>query len=206
MQKTFTEIYENKIWGDNQNPYYCGSSGGGSSLDFNKDNYIPFLRKFIKENGIKSVVDLGCGDFICGETIYGDLDVKYTGCDVYRKIIEHNSKKYQQSNQKYTFVHLDFYNAKETISGGDMCIIKDVLQHWPSENIYRFLDYIVESKKFKYILICNCSNQDKDDTQINIGDFRHLSCDYLPLKKYAPVKLLNYHTKEVSVIRTLSCN
>ena len=35
---------------------------------------------------------------------------------------------------------------------------------------------------------------------LGCGDFRQLSCEYFPLKKYNPVKLYNYYSKEVSVI------
>ncbi len=79
--------------------------------------------------------------------------------------------------------------------------LKDVIQHWSLDNIYTFLDYLVNHKKFKYILICNCCNQKCDNTDIKNGDFRPLSCDYLPLKKYNPIKLYNYHSKEISVIK-----
>jgi hypothetical protein len=100
---------------------------------------------------------------------------------------------------------LDFCNHKERIIQGDMCILKDVIQHWSLENIYSFLDYLVENKKFKYILICNCGYQTQDNTTIENGDFRPLSCDYLPLKKYNPRKLYTYNTKEVSVIKVEEC-
>ena len=76
--------------------------------------------------------------------------------------------------------------------------------HWSLDNINTFLDYLIKSKKFKYILICNCSYQIENNTNIKNGDFRALSCEYLPLKKYNPVKLYNYHSKEVSVIEIKS--
>ena len=198
MEKTFTNIYERKIWGNNKNTEYNGSSGHGSTLKYNKDTYIPFLKKFITDNNIKNIVDLGCGDFICGKIIYDDLDILYTGYDAYKKVIDYNSKK--QSLPKYSFIHLDFCKNKENIINGDLCILKDVIQHWSLDNIYTFLDYLVEHKKFKYILICNCCNQRKDNTNIKNGSFRTLSCEYFPLKKYNPKKLYNYHTKEISVI------
>ena len=47
MEQTFTSIYENFVWGNNNIDGYNGSSGGGSSVSFNKDTYIPFLKKFI---------------------------------------------------------------------------------------------------------------------------------------------------------------
>ena len=198
MNQIFTNIYENNIWGNNNNDEYNGCSGGGSAIDYNKDNYIPFLKKFIADNNIKKIVDLGCGDFLCGKIIYDDLDILYSGYDTYKKIIDYNSKKCTQP--KYSFIYLDFYNNKESIVNGDMCILKDVIQHWSLDHIYKFLDYLVESKKFKYILICNCCNQTQDNTDIQNGDCRPLSCEYLPLKKYNPKKLYNYQSKEVSVI------
>ena len=90
MEEIFTNIYENCEWGDNNNVEYTGSSGTGSDIDYNKKNYIPFLKKFITDNNIKNIVDLGCGDFICGKIIYDDLDILYTGYDAYKKIIDYN--------------------------------------------------------------------------------------------------------------------
>jgi hypothetical protein len=179
------ERYEviSAILGDNSDAEYNGSSGGGSNIDYNKNTYVPFLKKFIIDNNIKTVVDLGCGDFKCGKLIYDDLNIiSYTGYDAYKKVIDYNSTQY--SLPKYTFTHLDFCNNKEKIIGGDMCILKDVIQHWSLENIYNFLDYLIETKKFKYILICNCCNQMQYNTNIATGGFRPLSCNYLPLKKY----------------------
>ena len=63
MENFFTSVYEKKTWGDNNNNEYSGSSGGGSFIEFNKDTYVPFLKKYIVNNNIKSIVDLGCGDF-----------------------------------------------------------------------------------------------------------------------------------------------
>ena len=197
MQSYFTNIYENSTWGNNNNSEYKGSSGGGSDVDFNKYTYIPFLKGFIMSNNIKSVVDLGCGDFKCGQLIYDTLDVTYTGYDTYKKIVEYNSSQY--SLPKYRFEHLDFYNNKENIASGELCILKDVIQHWKMDEIYTFLDYIGEQKMFKYILICNCCNQIEDNPE-NQGRSTPLSVNFFPLKKYNPVKLFNYNTKEVSVI------
>ena len=198
MEQIFTNIYENKEWGNNYNTEYSGSSGPGSHIEYNINNYIPFLKHFIHNKNIKSVVDLGCGDFVSGKLIYDELDIIYIGYDTYKKIIIHNLNQY--SLPKYSFVYLDFCNNKECIMNADICILKDVIQHWTLINIYTLLDYLIEHKKFKYILICNCCNQVYDNIDIQDGGMNHLSCEYLPLKKYNPIKLYNYHTKEVSVI------
>ena len=84
--------------GDNRSRDYRGSSGPGSALEYNKTTYIPFLRKFFKEHNIHSVVDLGCGDFRCGEAIYGDLDILYNGYDAYSRLIELHQNTYTKYN------------------------------------------------------------------------------------------------------------
>ena len=125
MEQTFTNAYESKRWGNNNIAEYNGSSGPGSKLNYNKDTYVPFLKKFINDNNIKNIVDLGCGDFICGKIIYDDLDILYTGYDTYKKVVDYNSKNH--SLPKYSFIHLDFCNNKENIISGDLCILKDVI-------------------------------------------------------------------------------
>ena len=136
MEEVFTNIYENNIWcnGNNISVEYNGSSGSGSTIDNNKNTFVPFLKKFIIDNNVKSVVDLGCGDFLCGKLIYDDLNISYTGYDTYKKLIDYNSKHYSLS--KYSFIHLDFFNNKESIINGELCILKDVLMHWNLESIY----------------------------------------------------------------------
>ncbi len=194
MEQVFTTIYETSAWGDNNALEYKGSSGSGSDVEYNKTEYIPFLKQFIRDFNIKSIVDLGCGDFRCGRLLYHD--VSYVGYDTYKDVVEYNAR----CHPTYSFHHMDFYSKKETIKSADLCILKDVLQHWSLEHIYTLLDYLVESNKFKYILICNCSAQSQDNTDILDGDWRPLSCAYLPLKKYNPTRMLTYHTKEVCLI------
>lgn len=192
----FTGVYENHIWGNNGNSEYDGSSGHGSFIEKNQE-YIKLVKSFITDNSIKTVVDLGCGDWKCGKLLYDDLSVEYTGYDAYEKIVEYNKKTY---GDRYTFTHMDFLNNCHAIKSADLCILKDVLQHWPLESIYKFLDYLISSNKFKYILVTNCSWQKSDNTTIQMGEFRPLSKDFLPLKKYNPKLLLSYNAKDVLLI------
>jgi len=200
MEQIFTHIYEKRVWGDNGNPGYNGSSGTGSSIEYNHE-YIKFLIQFIRTNNIKKVTDIGCGDFRCGPSIYDTLNIEYTGYDAYRKIIEYNSS--QHLSPKYTFIHLDACNNKEMIQGGELCILKDIIQHWSVNNIYSFLDYLVSSKKFKFILIINCCQQRIDNPIGNDGEYIELNCNFLPLKKYNPKRLFNYANKEISIIEVV---
>ena len=149
MEAVFRNIYENSHWGDNKNENYKGSSGPGSDIEYNIIEYIPFLKQFIKDKSIYTIIDLGCGDFRCGNMIYDDLNITYHGYDTYDKVISNNKNTF--SLPKFNFTHLDIFGQKESIQSGDLCILKDILQHWKINNIYSFLDYLTENKVFKYI-------------------------------------------------------
>jgi hypothetical protein len=199
FRKIFGLIYEHSIWGENSIDNYKGGSGDGSDLSYNLTTYVPFVNSFIKSHQITSVADLGCGDFLCGPYIYNNLDIEYIGYDTYPKVIEYNHSV--QNLDKYSFVHLDIFNEWSQIKSADLCILKDVLQHWRTSDIYTFLDAVALSKKFKYILICNCCDQETNNVDLYVtGGFRKLSADFFPLARYDPIILYKYHTKEVSII------
>ena len=82
MEKIFTNIYEKKIWGNNKNKNYSGSSGEGSGIQYNK-KYIKIVKNVIKDYKINNIVDLGCGDFRIGRLLYDDINILYTGYDTY---------------------------------------------------------------------------------------------------------------------------
>ena len=199
----FTTIYKNNIWGDDNNSEYKGTSGNGSKIEYNYE-YIKQLKQFINKYKIKSVVDLGSGDFLCGNSIYNGMDIYYTGYDIYKDVIKYNSNTYKG----YNFIHLDFYEHMHEIKSADLCIIKDVLQHWPLNHINTFLNYIINSKKFKYIYICNDyrlawrfrSRVVLNNVDIRIGGYRPLPITTEPLKTFNPELLFRYRAKEVSVI------
>lgn len=215
MESIFTNIYENKHWGDNGRSEYNGSSGSGSDVEYNISTYVPLVKNIIRKLDIKSVNDMGCGDFRCGDLIYDEFDISYYGYDVYKKVVDYNNHTYKRKNRysfnmdpgnqlvyhKYTFRHLDFCTYKTEIRKADLIILKDVLQHWRLHDIYDFLDYICAHKIAKYILICNCCNQTCDNTDIPAGSCRGLSAKYYPLKKYSPEIIYYYQTKEVSIIK-----
>jgi hypothetical protein len=196
MIEEFNYIYENKIWGDDFNKYYNGSSGGGSEVDYNLHEYIPFIQTFIEANDIKIICDLGCGSGKLIYPIFDILNIKYYGHDCYSKVILHNKIKFNEP--KYNFIYLDFFSNYNAIIESDLIILKDVLQHWKTSHIIEFLDKITELKKTKYILICNCYVNQKCDRYVDSDGA--LSAEFFPLKKYIPKILLRYNTKEVSLI------
>lgn len=199
--RTFTNIYENRLWGNDQSSDYQGSSGPGSDILENVKTYIPFLQAFILEHHVVTVADLGCGSFKCGPFIYDHLvHVVYTGYDAYKGVVDRHRSVYA-NHPRYSFYHLDIVAEKHKIAKADLCILKDVLQHWKLSDIHDFLDFVTATRMFRYILICNDGNQHADNTDIETGEWRALSAQKLPLSRYNP-RILGYldNGKEISVI------
>ena len=148
---------------------------------------------FINSNNIKSVIDLGCGDLQSSYLIYEKLpNINYTGVDCVNSVIENNKRKHSN----YNFLCFDFINQLELIKNikrSDLIILKDVLQHLELQDIYKILDYLVTNISSRFIIITNNGNQKTDD--LNLEEIicgRGLHSNYLPLKKYNAITLLDY--------------
>jgi mannosyltransferase OCH1-like enzyme len=189
----FTHIYNTNYW--------IKGSGTGSYIE-NTILYNKFIVKFIKNNNIKTVTDIGCGDWQSSYLIYQQLDgINYMGLDCVKSVIEKNKENHPQ----YNFLTLDILCNTDLIRDSDVYIIKDVLQHWKLADIYSFLDKLV-TKNFRCIIITNNGNQTSDNLELNayIGNGRGLKCDFLPLKKYGAELAFEYfgdETKHVCIIR-----
>jgi hypothetical protein len=192
MEEIFTNIYRKAKWG--------GMSGVGSSIAFNKE-YFKFISTLLIDNKIKSVVDLGCGDFVISKEIFFNTAIEYTGIDCVEFIINILKKLYSQ-NRNIHFLYYDIFSKKEYIPPADLFLLKDILQHWMNSYIYEFLDYIVSKYKNSVFMIINSCNQVEDNQDIKEnGQWRPLSARFLPLKKYNPEILFHYQDKEISIIK-----
>ncbi len=113
---------------------YDHDSGGGSDLAV-CGPYMECVRDLIRTEGVRSVVDLGCGDFVVGGAIdYGDATV--VGVDASSHHIARLRGEYRD-DPRFTFVEADVETFDA--SGFDLGLCKDVVQHWPTDAILRFL-------------------------------------------------------------------
>ena len=62
------------------------------------------------------------------------------------------------------------------------------------------MDYIIEQRLFKYILLINCNNQKDELIEIKNGEFRPLNYKMKPLNKYNAKLLYTYNNKDVCLI------
>ncbi|AVL94957.1 glycosyltransferase [Moumouvirus australiensis] len=183
----FENIYNTSCWGN--------GSGPGSDPEYNQE-YIEVLKKLFDDLEIKSITDIGCGDWQFSKYIdFGNIN--YLGMDVVPHLIETNTKLFGKENIK--FKHLDIINNSNQVENTDLIILKDVVQHWPTKTIIKVLDVL--KTKTKYILLTNCCDQKDSLDDIKLGEFRPLSRKMYPLKIFKPTFIKKYKSKEILLIK-----
>ena len=133
----FDDIYRNNLW--------HGGSGSGSREEMTRE-YRAFLRTFVHDNQIASVVDLGCGDW----QIARHLDwtgIDYTGVDV-SSVVLNDTKSFAREGVR--FLHANA--VTDPLPAADLLIVKDVLQHWSNADILAFLPRL---QNYRLALITN---------------------------------------------------
>ncbi|GHU02700.1 hypothetical protein FACS1894147_05160 [Spirochaetia bacterium] len=144
----FSYIYENNKW-DNGKVGGGGAfySGPGSHDPELINEYIELLRKIIRLNNIKSICDVGCGDFNVMKQVI-DNNILYNGIDVVDKLIEYNNNTYGQDNMK--FKSLDATIPDAILPDADLVIARQILQHLDNKSIMILIE---KFRKYKYVLI-----------------------------------------------------
>lgn len=141
VAETFAEIYEKNVWGGEKGEFY---SGEGSTEKYS-EKYAAAVTKFIRENDIKSVVDLGCGDFrVASKFVAGDF--RYIGCDIVPSLVEHLNRNFANENNEFRCVNI----VEDRLPDGDLCLIRQVLQHLSNAEIEKILR---KTGKYKYLIV-----------------------------------------------------
>jgi hypothetical protein len=144
-EEIFTEIYKKSLWGKSPDgKQYCSGSG---TTDPNVRKYIDTLQVFIRDAGIKSLFEIGCGDFTIMESVLDQSTVQYTGSDIVKDVINYLTATY--GNKRRTFMHMDAIDS-QNYPDADLCIIRQVLQHLSNAQI---AEIIRKTKKYKYVIV-----------------------------------------------------
>jgi hypothetical protein len=118
-KQTFERIYAENLWGDPES-----RSGPGSSI-LRTRLLRPALTQLFHEIGIRSILDLPCGDFNWMRLT--DLTgISYTGADIVPNIVDRNNALY--SNASRQFVSLDM--TTDPLPTAELILCRDGLVHF----------------------------------------------------------------------------
>jgi SAM-dependent methyltransferase len=155
LQATFSEIYDRGVW--------RGGSGAGSDVQ-NALLYEAYVQHLIRQPGVRSIIDLGCGDWRF--TRYLDLgDCDYLGVDIVASVVERNQTTYGSARVRFQQADITTFEVPPC----DLVLCKDVLQHLSNAHVLAVLGRLAVAKT---ALVTNDyigANQDCSD-----GDTRPL--------------------------------
>mgnify|MGYP003627995528 FL=1 len=189
-EEKFTDIYQNNLWGSKET-----KSGLGSELK-NTITMLENLPKIIEKYKIKSILDVGCGDWNWFKEM--DIDTTYTGIDIVEPLIEELNKKHKNNNIE--FIHSDA--IEEKFRNYDMVIARDVLFHFSYKDIFKFMSNLQESQS-KYFLTTHSGDFINKD--IETGDWRPINLFAKPFNFPTPIYSFkdNNGTREVCLFKII---
>lgn len=179
--------------------------------DYNSPMFISHIQDFIQFNKMNSVVDLGCGifDHYAQDILEKLPNISYLGIDIDEKIIQYNQLSYSTLNPNHQFLCLDILQNIDEIPSADVCIIKDLLCFLPFSKIKSFLQFLIQSNRFRVIILCNPNYQYNHYIEEFVSDYDFSNQPYIPLsKKFKPIADLpfkywfEFSQKEVSIYTT----
>ena len=177
-KNAFRHIYLSNHW---QNYFKLdlqkSRSGPGSNLNYTSDMSRE-LEKFFAEKNIKTILDIGCGDFIWMNLLlnkYYNYD-KYLGLDIVDELIKNNNLKY--SNDKISFKTFDLVKD-EIPKGFDIILIRDVFIHLKNEQIINFLN-LLKNLDIKFFGVTSTPSLKKNNELKAVGRYRDINIEIEP--------------------------
>jgi SAM-dependent methyltransferase len=149
-------------------------SGPGSSIEYTAE-YRTFLESFMKEHGIRSVLDFGCGDWQFSRHVdWGDR--LYYGVDIVPSLVERLRREHGSANRVFFLVD----PAYPVIPNVDLIITKDVMQHIDNGSILQCAaKFATAAKHVLWINDAPCADE-PPNTEITTPGYRTLDMSKPP--------------------------
>ena len=145
--------------------YKNGGDSGSGSYNQLAVFKAEILNKFVKENKIDTVVELGCGD---ANQLKLLKFPKYTGYDVSKTILETCSKTFLDDKSK-RFDHISNFTSKKT----DLILSLDVIYHLVEDDVFNNHMEKLFNINNKHVIIYSSNMEDDDFDNKEIKHVRH---------------------------------
>lgn len=128
--------------------YEKGGNSGEGSYGPLAQYKAAFINGFCKDHGIRSAIELGCGD---GNQVSKLNIERYIGVDISEKCIEWARKQFH--GRGYTFLTADEFRSERTEGMCELGLSLDVVYHLIEDEVYR--DYLADlfSASSRFVLI-----------------------------------------------------
>ncbi|QWF84009.1 class I SAM-dependent methyltransferase [Amycolatopsis sp. CA-230715] len=176
-QERFTHIFETNLWGSDS------VSGPGSDAEQTRALRAR-LPELLAEFGVRTLLDLPCGDF--GWLSEVDLGLaRYIGADIVAELVRRNTERYGQHSAR-EFRVLDL--TADPLPAADAVLCRDCLVHLSFADIRGALENLRRSGS-RYLLTTTFTEQTANE-DISTGDWRPLNLCRAPFGFPEPLAML----------------
>ena len=141
--------------------YRMGGTSGRGSYDEEADFKADFLNAFVRDEGIGSVIEFGCGDG--NQLSYLDFP-SYTGLDVSHKAVEMCRNAFGSDTSK-KFLHISEYSGEKA----GLSLSLDVIFHLVEDGVFHEYMQNVFRASEKYVIVYSTNS-----TEVNRQDQSHV--------------------------------
>lgn len=167
LKSAFSAIYRDDAWSN--------GSGPGSIPQINRP-YIVFLEAFVRNNNVRRIIDIGCGDFQLMKSV--DVGaIEYIGYDLVPQVIEAN--RHQHKRKSLSFCEMP--SSPEELPEGDLAIVKDVLIHLDNRTCHSLLNALLNKNRFVITVNNRTNDANAYNKEIVSGEFRPVDVSLPPL-------------------------
>jgi len=175
----FDFIHRNNLWGSEESRSGVGS-GSDSTSRLRRE--LPAL---LESLGVRTLLDLPCGDFAWMGTIPLHLD-RYIGGDIVPALVARNTDRFRRSHSHAEFRRLDL--VREPLPEADAILCRDCLVHLATPLVKDALRNIAGSRIRFAILTTFLGDRSNED--IETGDWRPLNLERPPFSLPPPLRVL----------------
>ena len=185
MEKIFTRYYASNFWQDTQS-----ASGPGSNLE-----QTAAIRKrlpsLFESYGIRSVLDIPCGDFSWMKDVPLGIP-QYIGADIVDDLINTNNVLYADPCRSFT--KLDA--VKDDLPRVDLIFCRDCFVHFSVNDVMAALRNFQRSGS-SYLLTTTFVGR-KHNISIETGGWRPINLEAPPFNLPPPIEIVNEHCTQHS--------
>ena len=157
LPQAFNEVYKKRMWQQGQSLSGVGSEG------LLAERYVAFVRGYLGEHRIETIVDAGCGDFNVGSRLCDGVS-RCIALDASSYIIDANQKRYGDiSNVSFHVADL----VVTAFPSADLVLVRQVLQHLTNDQIECVLTNL-DHGEWDRVLIAEAVADPSNDANANL--------------------------------------
>jgi hypothetical protein len=187
LEAVFSWYYDRQVWGGG-----AESISGGGSTTAATETIRGALPKLISDFGVRTMLDIPCGDGNWMSQLPMNLDL-YIGADIVQQLVDFNLGGWGETERR-KFAKLDL--TRDGLPRVDLIFCRDCLVHLSDANVIRGLANIKASGS-TYLITTTFPNH-PENADIVDGEWRPINLERQPFNLPPPLRLVGEGLTESS--------